>query len=208
MGVDGRANSPLGAPKSPEASARASARYATFDKGAIYWSPQSGAEPVTGAIYKAWASLGYERGALGLPTSGEIHEPLWIVQNFQHGTLNFDREKGTVTRVIDGVPIELPPPPGDGAADPARAVHPGHQPELGDGVRATSVRARGPGRRRCWARSPRRPPRPPRDARCPSPRRARPMQHRHVVGHIAERHDVLGGDAQRAAPPPRPRWPC
>jgi hypothetical protein len=23
--------------------------------------------------------------------------------------LNFDREKGTVTRVIDGVPLELPP---------------------------------------------------------------------------------------------------
>jgi hypothetical protein len=54
--------------------------------------------------------LGFERGALGLPTSGEIAEPLWIVQNFQHGTLNFDREKGTVTRVIDGVPLELPPP--------------------------------------------------------------------------------------------------
>ena len=69
----------------------------------MYWSPDSGAEPVTGAIYDAWASLGFERGALGLPTSGEIQEPQWIVQNFQHGTLNFDREKGTVTRVIDGV---------------------------------------------------------------------------------------------------------
>ena len=31
------------------------------------------------------------------------------MQNFQHGTLNFDREKGTVTRVIDGVAEELPP---------------------------------------------------------------------------------------------------
>ncbi len=68
---------------------------------------ESGAEPVTGAIYEAWGSLGFERGALGLPTSGEIQEPQWIVQNFQHGTLNFDREKGTVTRVIDGVPLEL-----------------------------------------------------------------------------------------------------
>ena len=36
------------------------------------------------------------------------------MQNFQHGTLNFDREKGTVTRVIDGVPLELPRPPLDG----------------------------------------------------------------------------------------------
>ena len=110
----GGENSPLGAPKSLEAAGEAGARYATFDKGAVYWSPESGAEPVTGAIYEAWASLGYERGALGLPTSGEIQEPQWIVQNFQHGTLNFDREKGTVTRVIDGVPEDLPPPSADG----------------------------------------------------------------------------------------------
>ncbi|WP_276018485.1 N-acetylmuramoyl-L-alanine amidase [Mycolicibacterium sediminis] len=100
--------SPLGVPVSPEASGGDDARYVNFQRGAVYWSPTSGAEPVTGAIYDAWASLGFERGALGLPTSGEIQEPLWIVQNFQHGTLNFDREKGTVTRVIDGVPLELP----------------------------------------------------------------------------------------------------
>ena len=46
--------------------------------------------------------------------AAEMQEPQWIVQNFQHGTLNFDREKGTVTRVIDGVPVELPPPSVDG----------------------------------------------------------------------------------------------
>jgi uncharacterized protein with LGFP repeats len=106
-------NSALGAPRSPEAAGEGSARYATFDKGAVYWSPESGAEPLTGVIYQAWGSLGYERGALGLPTSGEIQEPQWIVQNFQHGTLNFDREKGTVTRVIDGLAEELPPPSDD-----------------------------------------------------------------------------------------------
>jgi uncharacterized protein with LGFP repeats len=105
----GAETSPLGAPTSPEASGDGPTRYVTFDKGAMYWSPESGAEPVTGAIYGAWAALGYERGALGLPTSGEIQEPQWVVQNFQHGTLNFDREKGTVTRVIDGVPLDLPP---------------------------------------------------------------------------------------------------
>jgi uncharacterized protein with LGFP repeats len=110
----GGQNSRLGAPRSLEAAGEGSARYATFDRGAVYWSPQSGAEPLTGAIYDAWASLGYERGVLGLPTSGEIAEPQWIVQNFQHGTLNFDRENATVTRVIDGVPEELPPLPDDG----------------------------------------------------------------------------------------------
>jgi uncharacterized protein with LGFP repeats len=110
----GGMNSPLGAPTSPEGSGEGSARYVTFDKGAVYWSPQSGAEPVTGAIYAAWASLGYERGALGLPTSAEIPEPQWIVQNFQHGTLNLDRQNSTVTRVIDGVAVEVPPPPANG----------------------------------------------------------------------------------------------
>jgi uncharacterized protein with LGFP repeats len=104
----GGMNSFPGAPSSPEASGADLTRYVTFDKGAIYWSPQTPAEPVTGEIYNAWGTLGFERGALGLPTSSEIQEPLWIVQNFQHGTLNFDREKGTVTRVTDGVPVELP----------------------------------------------------------------------------------------------------
>ena len=98
----------LGKPTSPEASGQGSARYATFEHGAVYWSADSGARPITGELYSAWGSLGFERGALGLPTSAEIDEPLWIVQNFQHGTLNFDREKGTVTRVIDGVGVELP----------------------------------------------------------------------------------------------------
>jgi uncharacterized protein with LGFP repeats len=106
----GGMNSYLGRPTSPEASGQDSARYVTFERGAMYWSPATGAEPITGELYRAWGSLGFERGALGLPTSSEIAEPLWIVQNFQHGTLNFDREKGTVTRVIDGVPLELPPP--------------------------------------------------------------------------------------------------
>lgn len=108
--------SPLGRPTSPETTGTADAKYVTFERGAVYWSPQSGAEPVAGAIYEAWGKLGFERGALGLPTSGEIHEPQWIVQNFQHGTLNFDRETGTVTRVIDGVPVELPPSTADAPA--------------------------------------------------------------------------------------------
>ncbi len=107
MGAD---KGPLGVPTSPEAAGDGAARYVTFDRGAMYWSPISGAQPVTGAIYEAWGALGFERGALGLPTSGEINEPQWIVQNFQHGTLNFDRETGEVTRVTDGVPLKLPAP--------------------------------------------------------------------------------------------------
>lgn len=104
----------LGAPTSPEASGAKSTRYVTFDKGAIYWSPDTGAQPIMGAIYDAWATLGYEYGALGLPTSGETQQPEWIVQNFQHGTLNCDRATFAITRVIDAIAIELPPPSADG----------------------------------------------------------------------------------------------
>ncbi|MCV7176826.1 N-acetylmuramoyl-L-alanine amidase [Mycolicibacterium sphagni] len=110
----GGKDGPLGMPTSPEASADGDARYVTFEHGAIYWSPNTEAQPLTGAIYEAWASLGYERGALGLPTSGEIQEPEWIVQNFQHGTLNFDRQTHNVLRVVDALTLVMPPPPADG----------------------------------------------------------------------------------------------
>lgn len=108
------ANGPLGAPTSPEAPGDGDARYVRFTHGAIYWSPDTGAQPVGGAIYDAWASLGFERGPLGLPTSAEIGEPEWIVQNFQHGTLNFDRQHASVTGVVDGVVYDIPAPPADG----------------------------------------------------------------------------------------------
>nr|WP_077077317.1 N-acetylmuramoyl-L-alanine amidase [Mycobacterium numidiamassiliense] len=106
-GMTGR----LGAPTSPEAPSGDSIRYVVFANGAIYWSPATGAQPLTGRIYEAWATLRYERGELGLPTSAEIEEPEWIVQNFQHGTLNFNRRTSTVMTVIDGVASVVPPPP-------------------------------------------------------------------------------------------------
>jgi uncharacterized protein with LGFP repeats len=110
----GGMNSWLGPPTTPESPDDRSARYVRFAHGAVYWSPQTGAHPVGGAIYDAWAGLGYEHGPLGLPTSGEIAEPQWIVQNFQHGTLNFDRESTRVIQVIDGVAYKLPPPSPNG----------------------------------------------------------------------------------------------
>ncbi|MGB6208757.1 N-acetylmuramoyl-L-alanine amidase [Mycobacterium sp.] len=122
----GGLTSVLGAPTSPEATGAGSARYATFDKGAMYWSPDTGAQPVTGAIYDAWASLGYERGALGLPTSGELQEPQWVKQNFQHGTLDFDRLSGHISRVIDGVVEELPPSPPTGPPTQLERFSPVH----------------------------------------------------------------------------------
>jgi uncharacterized protein with LGFP repeats len=107
----GGMNGPLGVPTSPAAPGAGSTRYVLFANGAIYWSPATSAQPVGGALYDAWATLGYEHGPLGLPTSAEIYEPQWIVQNFQHGTLNFDRQTSSVTSVIDGVAKLVPPRP-------------------------------------------------------------------------------------------------
>jgi uncharacterized protein with LGFP repeats len=104
----------LGAPTSPEAACGDSIRYVVFANGAIYWSLATGAQSLSGRIYDAWATLGYERGPLGLPTSAEIQEPEWIVQNFQHGTLNFERQSSTVMTVMDGIASVVPPPPAGG----------------------------------------------------------------------------------------------
>ncbi|MFV0494924.1 N-acetylmuramoyl-L-alanine amidase [Mycobacterium sp.] len=104
----------LGAPTSTEQEGAAGSRFVTFTRGAMYWSDAAGPQPLTGAIYDAWASLGYERGPLGLPTSAEIDEPLQITQNFAHGTLNFERLTGAITAVVNGTatPVALPGPNG------------------------------------------------------------------------------------------------
>jgi uncharacterized protein with LGFP repeats len=117
----------LGAPTSPEDNAVGDARYATFARGAMYWSPDIGTQPITGALYDAWVSQGYERGPLGLPTSAEIQEPLQITQNFAHGTLNFERLTGNITEVLDGIRAPLPTQAPGGPTVPAEHFSPpGH----------------------------------------------------------------------------------
>ncbi|QLL10526.1 LGFP repeat-containing protein [Mycobacterium vicinigordonae] len=125
----GGMSSPLGAPTSPEADGAGASRFATFAKGAMYWSAATGAQPVTGALYEAWASQSYEHGPLGLPTSAEIQEPLQITQNFQHGTLNFERLTGNITQVLDGIatPLATQPPSGPNVP-PEHFSMPAHPP--------------------------------------------------------------------------------
>jgi LGFP repeat/Fibronectin type III domain len=50
-------------------------RYGHFAKGAIYWSPASGAHVVLGAIETKWAAAGWERSGLGYPTTDETITP-------------------------------------------------------------------------------------------------------------------------------------
>ncbi|WP_432540382.1 S8 family serine peptidase [Kineococcus sp. SYSU DK002] len=73
--------------------------FAAFERGAIYWSPTTGAHVVEGAIRDAWASTGWEFGYLGYPTSDEYAVPGGVRQNFQGRTLDFRWATGRVTEV-------------------------------------------------------------------------------------------------------------
>jgi uncharacterized protein with LGFP repeats len=49
--------------------------YTHFEGGSVYWSPQTGAHDVRGAIRDEWASLGWENGYLGFPATGDTRTP-------------------------------------------------------------------------------------------------------------------------------------
>ncbi|GAB7192883.1 hypothetical protein NUM3379_35920 [Kineococcus sp. NUM-3379] len=66
----------LGAPRTPEIrTPNGKGAYVVFDRGSIYWSPQSGAHEVHGAIRDAYAWGGWENGYLGFPTTDEVRTP-------------------------------------------------------------------------------------------------------------------------------------
>ena len=69
--------------------------FQTFQKGSIYWSPETGAQWIRGAIAQKWGSLGWETGFLGYPTS---NEQCWIAggcfQNFQGGKIYWSLSSG------------------------------------------------------------------------------------------------------------------
>jgi uncharacterized protein with LGFP repeats len=71
-------------------------RYNHFERGSIYWTPKTGAYEVHGAIRDKWASLGWERGKLGYPTSDEFQSGAYRRSNFQHGFIRWSKEKGAI----------------------------------------------------------------------------------------------------------------
>ena len=93
----------LGLPTSGEnATPDGRGRFSTFQNGAIYWSPTTGAHAVRGAIRALWQERGAERGDLGYPTTDEITNPNkpGVVQGFQGGTVYWSEETGP--RVVEG----------------------------------------------------------------------------------------------------------
>src|SRR5947209_4125136 len=50
-------------------------RYNHFQGGSIYWTSQTGAHEVHGAIRQMWADLGWEKSFLGYPLTDEMGPP-------------------------------------------------------------------------------------------------------------------------------------
>jgi S-formylglutathione hydrolase FrmB len=88
---------PLGLPTSDERSAPdGRGRFQAFQHGVIYWTPQTGAQVVRGAMLDAWGRQGFERGPAGYPTSAEQKTPNrdGVVQGFEHGPMYFSAKTG------------------------------------------------------------------------------------------------------------------
>ncbi|RKN77792.1 hypothetical protein D7231_02420 [Streptomyces klenkii] len=71
-------------------------RYQFFEQGLFLWSPQTGAHPVHGEIYKAFHAAGHE-AALGYPVTDEVDEAGGKAQKFQKVTIHWNPSRGTWT---------------------------------------------------------------------------------------------------------------
>ncbi|MET3957386.1 esterase [Prescottella equi] len=86
----GAAAGPLGFPRTPElGTPDGRGRFNHFQNGSIYWTPQTGAHPVSGGILAEWSAQGWEGGPLGYPTADEIATPgkPGKVQGFEIGAM-------------------------------------------------------------------------------------------------------------------------
>ena len=71
-------------------------RYNHFEGGSIYWTPQTSAWEVHGAIRDKWASLGWETGFLGYPITDELSTPGGVARycHFEGGSIFWSPQTG------------------------------------------------------------------------------------------------------------------
>lgn len=105
--LGGPADSDLGFPTIDEGAGRApNSRNSTFsapDKPVIFWTPDTGARVVRGAINQAWDALGGSAGVLGVPSEDETTNGDTVTQKFTGGEISWDRK----TKAFTTVPPEL-----------------------------------------------------------------------------------------------------
>ena len=93
----GTATSALGYPKSNEIAIRGGF-FQQFEKGNIYWSPETGAHVVLyGDIFEEWGKRGYEQGELGWPVKD--------MEKIPAGGLTIDFQRGTIEQVNGNVNV-------------------------------------------------------------------------------------------------------
>jgi uncharacterized protein with LGFP repeats len=69
-------------------------RFNHFEHGSIYWTPQTGAHEVHGAIRDRWAAMGFERSALRYPTSDEMNMTGGRLSRFERGEIRWTPQGG------------------------------------------------------------------------------------------------------------------
>ncbi len=79
-------------------------RFNHFQGGSIYWTPETGAHEVHGAIRRKWRELGWERSFLGYPTTDETPTPdgRGRFNHFQGGSIYWTPETGAEVRRDSG----------------------------------------------------------------------------------------------------------
>ena len=65
--------------------------FSAVDKPVIFWTPDTGAHVVRGAINAAWDKLGGSAGPLGVPTEDEVFKGDLVSQKFTGGELTWNR---------------------------------------------------------------------------------------------------------------------
>ncbi|PTR44831.1 S-formylglutathione hydrolase FrmB [Rhodococcus sp. OK611] len=89
---------PLGLPSTDEnGTPDGRGRFNHFQHGSIYWTPQTGAHAVRGAIRDEWSRQGWERGPLGYPILDEVKAPGkdGAIQGFEIGAMYHSPPNGT-----------------------------------------------------------------------------------------------------------------
>jgi uncharacterized protein with LGFP repeats len=109
--LGGPADSDLGFPTIDEGPGRApDSRNTTFsasDKPVIFWTPNTGARVVRGAINAAWDKLGGSAGTLGVPAEDEVYRGDAVSQKFTGGELSFNTKDKTFTTVPPELAAQL-----------------------------------------------------------------------------------------------------
>ncbi|ADB33229.1 LGFP repeat protein [Kribbella flavida DSM 17836] len=93
------------------ATPRGPGRYNHFEGGSIYWSPNTGARLIYGAIRDLWAAMAWEQGPLGLPTTDEEDVPGVAGarrNHFEGGVITWTPWSGARVTSLN-VPAEAPP---------------------------------------------------------------------------------------------------